>query len=50
MTAYNDEIYFWESNKQWYGINENGEFYIKENAPKTAVESFKKFKQHTKNR
>jgi hypothetical protein len=50
MTVYSDELRFWRKNKEWYGIKPNGEFYLKDKAPKEAVESFKKFKEYFKNR
>lgn len=50
MTAYNDEIYYWTKNEEWYGINEDRTFYLKENAPKEAIESFKKFQEYYKKR
>ncbi len=46
MTAYDKELYIWKQNHEWYGITSNGEFYLKDNAPKEAKESFEKFKKY----
>ncbi len=50
MTAYSDEIYYWTKNHEWYGIKDDGTYYLKENAPEKAVESFKNFQEYYKNR
>lgn len=44
MIAYDKELYYWKSNKEWYGIDKNGKFYIKENAPDKAKKSFEKWR------
>lgn len=37
----NDEALYWRTNKEWYRINEKGEYELTEKAPQRAVESFK---------
>ena len=34
---------FWESNSEWYRINEKGEYELTDKAPKEARESFAEF-------
>lgn len=50
MKAYEKELYIWKQNHEWYGITSNGEFYLKDNAPKEAKESFEKFKKYHENK
>lgn len=50
MLAYSDELYYWKSDKKWYGITENGEYYLKDDAPAKAKESFEKFKKEMSKR
>lgn len=39
MTS-NKESLYWKSNKEWYRINEDGEFELTELAPERAQKSF----------
>ena len=51
MTASKETLY-WESNPEWYRINEKGDYELTEKAPPQAVESFKLFckpRKETKN-
>lgn len=48
MIAYSKELFYWRSNKEWYGIDENGNYYLKESAPPEAKESFEKWKNANK--
>lgn len=45
MVAYNHELFYWKTNKEWYGIKKDGTFYLKEDAPPEAKESFEKWKK-----
>lgn len=48
MIAYSEELFYWRSNKDWYGITVDGKFYLKDNAPQKAKESFEKWKEANK--
>jgi len=44
MTVYSrEELLYWKKNKDWYGFTDDGDYYIKEDAPKEAKDSFEKF-------
>lgn len=43
MTA-NKESLYWKTNKEWYFVNEKGEFELKDNVPQKVKESFKLYK------
>lgn len=47
MRAYSEELYFWSTNKEWYGIADDGSYFLKENAPEKAKQSFEKWKKAT---
>lgn len=36
---------YWASNKEWYGIDDNGNPFLTDKATLEAIESFKKYKQ-----
>lgn len=42
MTA-NKESVYWKTNKEWYRINEAGDFELTEDAPERARKSFELF-------
>lgn len=44
------ELYYWKTNKAWYGITDDGKYYLKDNAPPEAKESFAKFKKEMSKR
>ena len=39
---------FWKSNKDWYEIDEDFEYYLTPEAPPEAVKSFKNYKKQLK--
>lgn len=45
MKFISNELLYWRSNPDWYGIKENGEYYLTESAPDEAKESFEKYQK-----
>ena len=41
MTTASKERSYWKTNKDWYRVNDKGEYELTENAPPEAVDSFK---------
>ena len=38
--TFDRELFYWESNPEWYRVNEAGQFELTDKAPERAVRSF----------